>query len=376
MDIVYGVVGVGMGHATRSAVVIEHLLGAGHAVRLVSYGGALTFLRERFGAREGFQSAEIAGFGLTYQDGVLKHRRSAAVILGNGGTRLAHNLGVAWSMRGRRADAVISDYESWSWTYGATHGIPVISLDNAQALARCAHPPSVTDGDATAFRLARAVTRMKLPKAYHYLVTSIDRPALRKPRTSLVAPILRPEIVQAQREPGEHLLVYQSVWHDGMVDALADLPVPVIAYGAGRRGEHASIRFRDFDGDAFVEDLRTARAVVAGGGFSLMSEAVHLGVPMLAVPLKGQFEQELNARLLERLGIGQRAEQLDRTSVARLLDEAPDLQGRLARRVRPDPNEGLFALDRLLAAIARRRPASDLLPPPVAGRRPSMAVGS
>ena len=35
----------------------------------------------------------------------------------------------------------------------------------------------------------------------------------------------------------------------------------------------------------FVDALRTARAVIATGGFSLMSEAVHLRVPMLAVPL-------------------------------------------------------------------------------------------
>ncbi|MGH9333683.1 MAG: glycosyltransferase family protein, partial [Vicinamibacteria bacterium] len=34
MRILYGVVGEGMGHATRSAVVIEHLLSAGHEVKV------------------------------------------------------------------------------------------------------------------------------------------------------------------------------------------------------------------------------------------------------------------------------------------------------------------------------------------------------
>ena len=44
--------------------------------------------------------------------------------------------------------------------------------------------------------------------------------------------------------------------------------------------------------------------MVTGGGFSLLSEAVYLGKPMLSVPLHGQFEQLMNARYLEREGYG------------------------------------------------------------------------
>ena len=47
-----------------------------------------------------------------------------------------------------------------------------------------------------------------------------------------------------------------------------------------------------------------ARGVVATAGFSLMSEAVYLRKPMLALPLTGQFEQEMNARYLGRSASG------------------------------------------------------------------------
>ena len=43
---------------------------------------------------------------------------------------------------------------------------------------------------------------------------------------------------------------------------------------------------------------------VDGGGFSLMSEAVHLNKPLLSIPLEKQFEQVLNALYLEHLGYG------------------------------------------------------------------------
>jgi uncharacterized protein (TIGR00661 family) len=45
--ILYGVVGEGMGHATRSRVVIEHLLARGHDLRVVASGRARAYLAER-----------------------------------------------------------------------------------------------------------------------------------------------------------------------------------------------------------------------------------------------------------------------------------------------------------------------------------------
>ena len=43
---------------------------------------------------------------------------------------------------------------------------------------------------------------------------------------------------------------------------------------------------------------------MAGGGFTLMSEAVYLHKPLLSVPVVGQFEQVLNALYLQALNFG------------------------------------------------------------------------
>ena len=40
MKIIYGVVGEGMGHATRSRVILEHLLSEGHEICVVVSGRA------------------------------------------------------------------------------------------------------------------------------------------------------------------------------------------------------------------------------------------------------------------------------------------------------------------------------------------------
>ncbi len=57
-----------------------------------------------------------------------------------------------------------------------------------------------------------------------------------------------------------------------------------------------NLELRPRSNEGFIEALRTARGVVAGGGFSLLSEAVYLGKPILSIPLRGQFEQTMNAR--------------------------------------------------------------------------------
>ena len=46
MRILYGAVGEGLGHATRSSVVAEHLIAQGHEVKMAASGRALPYLRE------------------------------------------------------------------------------------------------------------------------------------------------------------------------------------------------------------------------------------------------------------------------------------------------------------------------------------------
>ena len=73
----------------------------------------------------------------------------------------------------------------------------------------------------------------------------------------------------------------------------------------------------------------TARGVITGGGFSLLSEAVYLGKPVLSVPLGGQFEQLMNARYLHREGFGMCAPAIDAATLSSFLDELDSYHERL-----------------------------------------------
>ena len=372
MRILYGIVGEGMGHATRSRVVLEHLLGAGHDVHVVVSGKAHQFLVDRFAHRPRIRFDEIHGLQLRFEDNALDKSETLLANLEALPGGLLKNIQVYRKVaeEGFDPELVISDFESWAFLYGLNHRLPVISIDNMQILARCDHAEDVLEGEKTAFRLAKWIVKAKMPGAYHYLVSSFFFPPVRKKRTTLVPPILRPEILAARREPGEHVLVYQSVATstEAILPLLQRLPQRFVVYGAGREGSAGNVTFKGFSETGFVDDLRTARAVIAGGGFSLMGEAVHLRVPMLSVPLCGQFEQTLNARYLARLGYGAWSETIDLETLVFFLDDLDRHDEALASYPSPG-NDVLFGcVDELVRDVALDEPPPDRLEAPAMGK--------
>lgn len=371
MRILYGVVGEGMGHATRSLVVLEHLLSSGHEIRIVVSGRAHGFLTERLRGRPGLRIDEITGLTLSYFGNRLDKSQSLFENLRKSPKSIKKNLEVyrRTAEQGFAPEVVISDFESWAALYAINHRLPVISIDNMQVINRCRHDRDVIGARDWNYRLARLAVKAKVPGAYHYLVTSFFYPPVRKKRTTLLPPIVRPEISAAVREPGEHVVVYQTAsTNDALLATLRKLPGEFRVYGMRRAERLGNVVLRDFSATGFVEDLRTARAVLAGGGFSLLSEAVTLGVPALSVPVEQQFEQELNARYLESLGYGEHAPRFTARAIQRFLANVPEYERTLAALPKRD-NTMLFAcLDELLARCQRGEDRPITLESPALGK--------
>lgn len=353
MRILYGVVGEGMGHATRSRVVLEHLLAAGHEVCVVVSGRAHRFLVERFSGRANIRLHEIQGIHLVYEENAVDRSASLWSNLRQVPASLPHNLSIRREILSSfRAEVVISDFESWAYFFGRTEKLPVISIDNMQIINRCRHPRSVRGG--VDWHLAKLAVKAKLPGAWHYLITSFFFPAPSRPRTTLIPPILRPEILAATPEVGEHVLVYQTAGtNTGLLPMLQRMPGRFRLYGMIPMGQpgrsEGNVELRPFSEAGFVEDLRTARAVVAGGGFSLMGEAVHLHKPMLSVPIRSQYEQVLNAAWLERLGYGKMVLNFSEDNIAEFLGDLDACRAAVSTYPRYDMSMLYACVDELLA---------------------------
>lgn len=349
MRILYGVVGEGMGHAIRSGVVLEHLLERGHEVEIMASSRAAQLLRRQFGERAWVH--RIHGMHIDYRDNRVQRRSTLWTNLLQGGLALPRQLAAYFELLAEfRAELVISDFDSWTYLYARARRLPIISIDNMQVINRCAIDESVIGDQRAEFEITRAFVKSKLPFCDHYFVSSFFQLPVTKPHTTLVPPVLRPEIANAPTRRGDHWLIYQTAeGYDALLDTLRRRGVECRIYGM-RRGlteevVEQNLRFRPFSEPGFIEDLATARAVVAGGGFTLLGEAVYLRKPVLAVPVQGQFEQFLNARYIQKLGYGRCATLLDEPTLAEFDAALPRCEEQLAT-YHQNGNQALFeALD-------------------------------
>jgi uncharacterized protein (TIGR00661 family) len=313
----------------------------------------------------------IWGLSIVYEDNQVRNFRTllanvkGALVEGGWPENIRAFFGIAERFR---PDVVVTDFESWSWLFGRTQGLPVVSVDNQQIIARCELAPDVIAGHEAEWQLTRAIVKGKVPGCFHYLVTTFFYPPVTRPRTTLVPPILRPEVLAARPEDGGHLLVYQtSTSYGGLLDVLRRSGVECRIYGV-RRGisleeREGNLRFLPFSDSGFVEDLRTARGVVSNGGFTLLGEAVYLHRPVLSVPVGGQFEQVVNAGYVRREGYGMAAGEVTDAVLGEFLERAPEFRRNLSG-YHQDGNEKLLGdLEARLQDAVREGPPP-LGPPP------------
>lgn len=64
-----------------------------------------------------------------------------------------------------------------------------------------------------------------------------------------------------------------------------------------------NIRWMPVSKAGFDESLVTCTGIITGGGFETPAEALFLGKKLIAIPIRGQYEQKCNGAALEKLGV-------------------------------------------------------------------------
>jgi uncharacterized protein (TIGR00661 family) len=339
-NILYGVNGEGAGHSTRAKEVLSHLVAQGHVVQVASFDRGFENLKPHFDV------TEIYGFHFAYVDNRVRYKRTIAKNLLTV-PQAAQSLSRVKALVDEwKTDLIITDFEPLTCHLGHNKRLPVISIDNQHCLTNAVVSyPRKYRGDAAA---AKLVTRLMTPHANAYLVISFFSAPVRKRNTYLFPPLLRREILEATPTQGDHVLVYVTSPAPALAMLLASVRCRFIAYGFGREGQEGNILYKKPSLDGFFADLTRASAIVANSGFSLVSEALHLGKPYLAVPVSHQFEQIFNAYWLEKSGYGAFWEELNKERVEAFLYNLPQYRDRLAQYPRKGNGALLEKLDALI----------------------------
>jgi uncharacterized protein (TIGR00661 family) len=340
-NILYGVNGEGAGHSTRAKEVLSHLVAQGHTVHVATFDRGLRNLKQHF------EVTEIFGFRFAYVNNRVRYKRTVAKNLITIPQAAKSLVRVKHLVDEQQVDLVITDFEPLTCQVGHKKGLPVISIDNQHCLTNAAVSyPKQYRRDAAA---AKLVTRLMTPRADAYLVISFFAAPIRKRNTFLFPPLLRQEILDASPTEGDHVLVYVTSPAPALAKLLRSVHCGFVAYGFGREGQDGNILYKKPSLNGFFADLVSARAVVANSGFSLVTEALHLAKPYLAVPVSHQFEQVFNAYWLEKSGYGAYWDMLNKERVEAFLYNLPHYREALAQYPRQG-NGALFGkLDALIA---------------------------
>lgn len=361
MRILYGVVGEGMGHATRSKTSLEWLLSQGHHVKVVVSNRAYGFLDKAFTssfprtseAAEGqgaIDVIEIRGLIMHYVEGAFDEARSVMKNVLRVPGLVAENVGAYYDDVVRwKPQAVISDFDSFAYLFAKSHGLPIVSIDNQQIIQRCEIPEAAKEEDRGSYRATKAFVKAKLPGCDKYIITSFFYPNVREKyldKTVLVPPILRKAILDAKPIPvsdAKHYLVYQTSASDSSLiptlNALSDQKF--IVYGLNRDEVHGNCTLKPFSETGFVHDLATSRGVLSNGGYSLLGEAVSLHRPVFSVPVRNQYEQLLNAFYVRELGYGMFEERIAEEPLRAFVAQTPEFAKKVSA-FEHDSNQKLF----------------------------------
>jgi uncharacterized protein (TIGR00661 family) len=302
LKIFYGICGEGMGHAGRSIALIERLTAMGHRVTIFTFADALRLLTSA-----GYVPHRIEGLQFRQtRDGGVDPVRSLCNFWHYSRRRkssldLIRQLAIA-----EQPDLFITDFEPLTALAAASLRTPCYSIDNQH---RFCHPLGSN------FPLYLQV--------YSRLVGAFVRRWIKNPRKCIVAvfhhcppsrhyervdALLRDRIATIEPSEGEHVLLYgRGELGRRMAQVASTVPARFIAYGCEYAGlpSPTNIEFMPTNPESFAADLASCRAVVCTGGQQLISEARFFGKPLLVVPIPNQHEQEINARYVEREGIGE-----------------------------------------------------------------------
>lgn len=306
MRIIYGVQGTGHGHVVRSRAIVSELKARGHEVHCI-----LSARRKAsFPGMEVFEPCTVFRGFTGHADGGKVHlTRSIAQL------RIPSFFKDARSFDASSFDLAISDFEPVTgWIARFNEQLPSVGLGHLYAYC---HPVPLPLSSLPARMLLRYFVPVYTPVDtflglnWHHFGQPVLPPTI-------------PEDVRPDREPRENkVLVYLPGESLEAVRAFLAPNGGHEFYVYGR--EHADeghLHLRPYDREGFLADLFEASGVVANAGFSLASEALHLGKKVLLRPIRNQPEQYLNARILVKLGLGRVMHSLD-PEVLRSWLEAP-----------------------------------------------------
>lgn len=339
MRLLWGVCGIGLGHVRRQLPLLQHFAKRVD-ISIFTYGSGIPFFKDAFAGQSNIQVHSVSvPYWLGQPSGL--NFAGAAAHPANSKLDFAVNaLAMAAAEQHIKAPhLVVSDYEPIAAQYAYAMGAPLVTLDQ-QSKYLGARLPARLAGTGYTDEVQRL--SMFFPKTAARLACSFFKVSQQSKAVQLIAPILGTDIKKLIRQPQAQplVLVYLSAQ---LADAeqrtqilavlaqFSHVQFAVYVPAITRQAASASnIQVYPQGSSTFLWHLARCHGIISTAGHGLLSEAMHLGVPVLALPLK-LYEQQMNAKVIAQGGFGLSVQKLTRANLRRFLSELPDYSTAILR---------------------------------------------
>ncbi len=124
---------------------------------------------------------------------------------------------------------------------------------------------------------------------------------------NIFTPVIRNQIRNAKAEDKKHYTVYLPAYSDARIikvlSEIKNINWQVFSKHSKKEYKEKNIHIRPVNNDDFIESLISCTGILCGAGFETPAEALYLKKKLMAIPMKGQYEQQCNAAALKTMGV-------------------------------------------------------------------------
>jgi len=193
-------------------------------------------------------------------------------------------------------DLVINDFEPVSAWACYLKDIPCIGLSH-QAAVLCEAAPKPEETDMIGNLILKNYAPVTVQYGFHF----------KRFAENVFTPVIRKQVREQKISDKGHYTVYLPAYNDNrLIERLSEfknVEWDVFSKHNKKVTRQKNVSIQPINNEKFVKSMAQSSGVLCGAGFETPAEALFLGKKVLAIPMKGQYEQQLNAEALKSMGV-------------------------------------------------------------------------
>lgn len=308
MKILFLINGLGLGNSTRCHAVIQRLHAKGAEVEVATSGNGLWYFSDK---TEVTKVYEIESLSYGSKKGTINMLRTFASILSSFSVVYRNSKRIGGILDQSETNIVVTD-SIYNFIPMKRRGIKVVSLNNADIVWHSYfyfknRPNSIKFQfygiEMFDFLIHKLMSDYVISPC---LLSNLPKPGK---NTIRVGPIVRNGLRPKNTSmPAKSAVVMLSGSVFGTPINFSNRAYPMKIDVVGRNEPKNWVGTNNINFHGRIRNtydlLNKADLAVVNGGFSAVSEIFWLGLPMVVVPVPGHAEQWINAKTIERLGLG------------------------------------------------------------------------